>query len=66
MVGSEPTSPVEHLVDEYGRAMALVMPLVEDPDSSEALKQAWNSVLHDLAREVLVRHFKRLGDDGKG
>lgn len=62
-VGTEATSPLDHLVDEYGRAMANIMVLVDDHSSSLALRQAWNGVLHDLANEVRMRQFKRLNED---
>jgi hypothetical protein len=59
-VRTDPTAPLDQMVDEYGFAMLLIMPLVEDQSSSAALRGAWNAACSELAREVRVRQFQRL------
>jgi hypothetical protein len=58
---TDDTAPVDQQVDEYGRAMALIMPLVEDQTLSPEIRRTWNDAIRELAREVRVRQFQRLG-----
>lgn len=49
------TAPLSHQATDLGYAMARVVPLLEDPEASRAVRRFWNQLLQTLGAELRRR-----------